>query len=337
MPPKINSSIITQRAGTRFPFFKKYPYTAWGAVIFIAAVFVFYIVFLSPPSAFPEEETVFTIEEGKTLSQVAQLLKTKELIKSIPLFKSVVIALDGEGGVRHGEYVFTGPQSTWTIARRMVEADFGLTLVAITIPEGSTVEEMKVIFEAHLPKFNGDVFRRIAKQDEGYLFPDTHSFLPNATELKVYRTMRNVFDEKIASVEDDITASGIDLEDIIIMASLLEREARTTETRRTIAGILWKRLEIGMPLQVDAVFEYIIGKNTFMLTLEDLEIDSPYNTYKYKGLPKGPIANPGMDSILAALNPTASPYLYYLSDKEGNIYYSRTFEEHVAKKAQHLK
>ena len=327
----------TERQKSVYTFFRKYSYKTWGVVFFLVAALLFYELFLSPPASFPVEKFTLTIEEGTTLSQVSGLLKEKALIRSEIFFKTVVVALEGEAGVRYGEYVFSGKENAWNIARRITEADFGLTLIKITVPEGATVSHMRVIFEARLPKFNGGVFERIAKRDEGYLFPDTYRFLPNATELEVYQTLKGIFREKIATLENDIERSGRSLEEIIIMASLLEREARTTKTRRTIPGILWKRLDIGMPLQVDAVFEYIIGKNTFVLTLEDLKIDSPYNTYKYKGLPIGPIANPGMDSILAALNPKESPYLYYLSDKEGNIYYSRTFEEHVAKKARYLR
>jgi UPF0755 protein len=121
------------------------------------------------------------------------------------------------------------------------------------------------------------------------------------------------------------------------MASILEAEARTTETRKIISGILWKRMEIGMPLQVDAPFQYIIGKNTFQLTTNDLKFDSPYNTYKYKGLPPGPIGNPGLDAISATVNPIKTNYLYYLSDVRGNMHYAKTFAEHVINKEKYLK
>ena len=120
------------------------------------------------------------------------------------------------------------------------------------------------------------------------------------------------------------------------MASLLEREVPLTYDRRVVAGILWKRIRLGMPLQVDAVFPYIIGKNSFNLTKSDLATDSPYNTYLYKGLPAGPIANPGLDAILAAVTPLPTSYLYYLSDKYGNLHYSATYEQHLANKHKYL-
>ena len=121
------------------------------------------------------------------------------------------------------------------------------------------------------------------------------------------------------------------------MASLIEEETRTQEERPTVAGILWKRLDIDMPLQVDATFSYINGKNTFELTLDDIADDtSPYNTYAHKGLPPGPISNPGLDSIVAALYPKENPYLYYLADLSGTTHYSRTFDEHKEKKFRYL-
>jgi len=120
------------------------------------------------------------------------------------------------------------------------------------------------------------------------------------------------------------------------MASLLEEEARTLETRRMISGILWHRIDIDMPLQVDAVFPYILGKNTYEVTLEELKIDSPYNTYKYKGLPFGPISNPGLSSLSAAANPIENDNIFYLADVKGNTYYSKTFDEHKRKKSLYV-
>ena len=276
------------------------------------------------------------INKGVTLSDVSKLLEESHIIKSPLVFEMLVIIFDGDDGVRHGEYIFHEPQNVWTVARRVISADFRLESVRIVVPEGSTVMDMGVIFEKQLSEFNKNAFVRLAKSHEGYLFPDTYEFWETDDEEVVYERLRQKFDEKIVTVQDSITRSGRSLEDIIIMASLLEEEARTTETRRMISGILWKRIKIGMLLQVDAVFPYIIGKGTYSVTLEDLKVDSPYNTYKYKGLPQGPITNPGMDSILAALNPIESSYLFYLSDRDGRVYYSRTHAEHVAKKREYL-
>jgi UPF0755 protein len=125
--------------------------------------------------------------------------------------------------------------------------------------------------------------------------------------------------------------------DIIKMASIVEEEGRTMETREIIAGILWKRISIKMPLQVDSSFKYINGKTTATLTTEDLKIDSPYNSYTNRGLPPTPISNPGLAAIRATINPIKTPYLYFLSDKNGNMHYAITFEEHVENKLKYLK
>jgi UPF0755 protein len=121
------------------------------------------------------------------------------------------------------------------------------------------------------------------------------------------------------------------------MASIIEEEARTEETRRTIAGILWKRLDNGWPLQVDAAFAFVNGKKkSSELTVEDLAIKSPYNTYANKGLPPTPISNPGLDAISATIRPIATKYYFYLSDDDGNMHYAVTNAEHEANKAKYL-
>ena len=146
---------------------------------------------------------------------------------------------------------------------------------------------MAEIFSKKISIFNSEKFLKLAVPVEGYLFPDTYFFLPNITPEQIIDAMKNNFIKKVGDIYSKIERSDKSLEEIIIMASILEEEARIFETKKIISGILWQRIKIGMPLQVDAVFPYIIGKNTYELTKEDLSIDSPYNTYKYKGLPFG--------------------------------------------------
>jgi UPF0755 protein len=124
---------------------------------------------------------------------------------------------------------------------------------------------------------------------------------------------------------------------LVIMASLLEREAKTLADKRMVAGILWNRIKIGMPLQVDAVFGYIHDRATYSPSFDDLHVDSPYNTYLNKGLPPGPIDNPGLDSIIAAATPTKTSDLYYLTGSDGQMHYAKTFEQHKQNRALYLK
>jgi UPF0755 protein len=172
---------------------------------------------------------------------------------------------------------------------------------------------------------------------EGYLFPDTYYFPLDVSGEEVVRIMHENFEKKIAPYLKEIEKSGKSLKDIIIMASLIEKEVKTKEEKELVSGILWKRLKAGIPLQVDATITYITGKKTTKIPLEDLKIDSPYNTYKYKGLPPAPICNPGLESILAALYPKESDYWYYLSKPDGKTLFFKDYEEFIVAKAKYLK
>jgi len=247
-----------------------------------------------------------------------------------------VTILDGETGVIAGDYLLKDKENVIQIARRLVSGSFGLQPVKIRIPEGTAAREMAAIYAAHLPRFSEKSFIGMAEHFEGYLFPDTYFFQPNATERQVLITMISNFEEHVAEIEEEIRSFGRPLGDVIIMASLLEKEAHIFRDRRMISGVLWKRMEIGMPLQVDAAFLYFLGRTTFDLTLEDLQYDSPYNTYLHAGLPAGAITNPSLRAIEAAVTPIDNGNLFYLADFSGTTHYSATFEEHLRKKRIYL-
>ena len=189
-----------------------------------------------------------------------------------------------------------------------------ITSVSVTIPEGFDIDQVGATFSAKLKNFNESKFLSVTQGKEGYLFPDTYFFLNNANETDVIKSMSENFDKKITPLNSAIKASGKSEKEIITMASIIEHEAEGNSDRQVIAGILWKRISLGIPL----------------------EVDSAPTTYQTKGLPASPICNPGMQSILAALYPQSSPYLYYLHDKEGNVHYASTFEEHKVNKQKYL-
>ena len=305
--------------------------------LFFVAITFFYFVFWKAPSNAPTKAYVI-IKNGETLSQVAQKLYSNKIIKSEFWFKAFasVFAMSTKG-VRAGDYRLSDQENVLSLSWRIVNSDYDLVPIKILIPEGTSVREIADIFSVALPKFDKRKFIMLASSDEGYLFPDTYSFMPNTKEEDIVKIMKQTFESRIKSIENQIKSFGKPLRDIIIMASIVEEEARTMDTRRTIAGILWKRLEISMPLQVDAVFPYINGKNTYQLTTEDLREDSPYNTYTRVGLPPGAITNPGLDSIIATISPIKSKYFYYLSDKKGEMYYAVTHDEHVFNKGKYLR
>jgi UPF0755 protein len=172
---------------------------------------------------------------------------------------------------------------------------------------------------------------------EGFLFPDTYQISYSAGEKDIIRMMLANFDKKLTKdLREEIVRQNKTIFEIVTMASLLEKEVRTAEDKKLVAGVLWKRLKNRIPLQVDAAVSYITGKKTVKITKEDTQIDSPYNTYKYLGLPLGPISNPGLESIKASIYPKESRYWYYLSTPEGQTIFSRTLEEHNIAKAKYL-
>jgi UPF0755 protein len=149
--------------------------------------------------------------------------------------------------------------------------------------------------------------------------------------------MQQEFNTKVEPLGPDIAASGHTLQEIIVMASIIEREARRDEDRKMVSGILWNRIGKDMPLQVDAVFGYIYSRQTYSPSFHDLAVDSPYNTYHNAGLPPGPICNPSLSSIEAALHPTPSKYLYYITGRDGLMHYATTYKQHSANVSVYLR
>ena len=209
--------------------------------------------------------------------------------------------------------------------------------VAVTIPEGYSARQIGETFEK-LGIFSKEDFLKIAQKEEGYLFPDTYRFYKDAKPEDIFKKMRENFNKKITpEILAEIKKNKKTLSEVIITASLLEEEIKSAEDRKIVAGILWKRLDLGMGLNVDAALTYVLGKTSSELTADDLKFDSPYNTYRYRGLPPTPISNPGLDAILAALRPEPSPYFYYLTGKDGLTYYAKTLEEHALNKFKYLR
>lgn len=294
-----------------------------------------YIGVVQPPEEFPID-TLVTIPDGATLSETADSFEKGGVVRLGLALKILLTLVGREDEVHAGDYLFKEPKNMFVVARAIVIGAYGLEPTRIRIPEGATTAKMAKIFGSQLQRFDEEHFLEIAQPLEGYLFPDTYFFLPNATEKLVFSTMRGNFDAHIATIQEQIDSFGKPLSDVIIMASLLEREAENSADRRKIAGVLWNRLERNMLLQVDAAFIYTLGKGSFDLTVDDLKSDDPYNTYVNKGLPPGAIGSPSMDSLLAAVTPVEHNYLYYLADRNHVTYYSKTYEEHLRKKRLYL-
>ncbi len=290
-----------------------------------------YINLIQPPDSFPVDALI-AVPAGQSLTEVSEILQQGGVVRSAFALRMLVKVMGDERNVHAGDYLFKEPRDVFSVARALVIGAYGLEPTRIRIHEGATTKEMALIFDRQFERFNAENFLAQSASNEGYLFPDTYFFLPNITEDTVIQTMRQNFDQQIASLQPLIASSTRSLSDIVIMASIIEREARNSADRRMISGVLWNRIARGMLLQVDVTFLYTIGKGTYQLTVKDLATTSPYNTYINKGLPPTPIGSPSLDSLKAAISPTKNDYLFYLADRNGVTYFSKTYAEHLRKK-----
>lgn len=294
----------------------------------------FYAVGRAPSEFVPG--TMVTIPEGASVRDAGTILERSHVIRSESVFQFIVkIFLSGRPVIA-GDFAFDAPRDAFHVARMVTGGGFGGTQARITIPEGSSVREIAAIASRAIPGWDAAAFASKAKSKEGYLFPETYIVFKTVTAEELVARLSREYSERTAPLKKEIAASGKTESQIVTMASLLEKEARSASEARVISGILWKRISLGKPLQVDAPFLYVLGKTSAQLTMSDLAKDGPYNTYTRKGLPAGPIGNPGLAMIGAAIHPEPSAYLYYLHDKSGVIHYAKTYDEHLRNKKKYL-
>ncbi len=281
-----------------------------------------------PPASFVTPATVI-IEPGTNVKAIAEQLESEGIVKSGTLLYLAVVLFFEPTDVKASSYVFDEPLTTYEIALRLTQGDFDSDLVRFTHIEGERVKSIAKRAEASLKNFNAEEFVQLAEGSEGRLYPETYFIPADFSAEQLYALMKETFDSKLAPLTDEIEAHPLTLDEILTLASIIEREANSPESMGFVSGILQNRLTINMPLQADASIEYILDKPLQELVPEDLEIDSPYNTYLYRGLPPTPIGNPGLSAIEAVLRPTESEYFFYLTDDAGNFYYAVTYDEHL--------
>jgi UPF0755 protein len=318
--------------------------------IFVGA----YAAYLLGPAAPSGASRDVQIAQGSGVDEIAALLKTEHLIRSEAAFKLYSFFRGVAHRLKPGRYLFAPSLTTPEIVSSLVR---GPVDVEIRIVEGKTVREIDdqlaaagLITPGTLGAYNFDALRErfsfLAHADtlEGFLFPDTYRFSPNATPTDILKKLLGTFGYRASAALGITNDDGADAawhQDLII-ASLIEREVPFSEDRRIVAGILKKRLAAGMPLQVDATVLYAKCGGRFEgcppLTKTDFALSSKYNTYRYTGLPPAPIANPGTDAMLAARNPVSSKYWYYLSDPvTKQTIFSETLAEHNKNRARYLR
>ncbi len=313
----------------------------WSVVILFGMLSVSILVgvflLIVPTKKFPQNQFI-SIKKGAALSTIATQLKNEEVIRSRQVFQLLVMVSGGADLVKAGEYVFKHPLGTLGVARRMIRGEYGQNVVRLTILESSSLQDIAGVAARVLRDFNTDYFIEQAVPYNGYLFPDTYFLRPTTSEDELIQIMRDEFAKKIHDItgQELINMSPETLREKVIMASIVEREAAGVDDSALIAGILYKRMKLGMPLQVDASFAYLFDKESSELTRADLKFDSPYNTYLYKGLPPGPLGNPGKGALQAAFYPADSPYLYYLHSADGTAHFGKNFQEHINNKKKYL-
>jgi UPF0755 protein len=301
-----------------------------------------------------------TITPGSSLSEISHLLKASQLIRHTFWFETWVKLSGHEFSLKSGYYSLPSNINVINLTRLLSNASFNNNETQITIIEGWTIKNIDdYLYQAGLIR-SGEFYAaatsresigRIAKHIddklhlnlaahntlEGYLFPDTYRVYTTAdAEAIIIKLLINFYSKFKSSWLDAMTSKKLSVHDVITLASIVEREVKTPYDRRMVADIFLRRLKQNIPLQADSTINYITGKSAAAVSAQDLAIDSPYNTYKYPGLPPGPISNPGLSAIEAVIYPTANDYWFFLTTRDGRVIYSRTFNEHKAAKLKYL-
>lgn len=311
---------------------KKVSFLIMLLLLLIGGIFAWWFTTTGPADSFDTKKVTFTVAPGETIREIANNLKEQRLINDPVAFFLLVKQQGIDNDIQAGDFQLSPAMSSAEIAQALQMGTFQST---ITIPEGKRANEIADILKENQPSYQ-ESWRQKLQQHEGYLFPDTYSLSKDASIDEIIQIMRENFETKYQEIPD-VTTRNLSQKDAIIIASMVEREARYPEDRPLVASVIFNRLAIDMPLQLDATVQYALGyqpsEQTWWkqaLTLNDLTFDSPYNTYVYPGLPPGPIANPGIDVITAVYQAPDTDYLYYISDSSGHNHYAKDLDEHNA-------
>ncbi len=317
----------------------------------------FYSLILMPLDMLSEEETVFVVKPGEGLRDIALNLERENLIRSANFFQGYALWQRVAGNLKAGNYVLSPSMNVPQIVDKLFRGE--VVKETITIIEGWNLRQIASYFESR-DLFKEEEFRLALEKDfsdefdflkdkpadsslEGYLFPDTYEIRQEESIEQIIKKMLANFDRKLDDdLRQEISRQNKSVFEIVIMASLLEKEVRTFEDKKIAADIFWKKIKAEEPLYSCATIAYILQRQDW--SFEEMRkeialarhIDSFYNTYRYAGLPPGPIANPGLESIKAAVYPAETDYNYFLSLPNGETVFSRTLEEHNARKAEYF-
>lgn len=279
------------------------------------------------PQDFPHHDSI-TIETGMQVREIAGVLQEQSVIRSAFLFTTYMTVVYRDETLKAGTYEFAEAYALPRIIDQMIQGKYQPDVLRVTHPEGRTAEQLSRVLGETFSTFTAEEFLAVAKPYEGKLFPETYLLPPHYSATEVRDVFVLMYEDVMSEYRDAISEHSLSEDEIITLASIIEREANSEESMRMVSGILQNRLDIGMALQADATIGYVLDKPLSELLATDLEKDSPYNTYLYTGLTPTPIGNPGRQAIESVLNPLASNNLYYITGNDGNFYYAETFAEH---------
>jgi len=309
-------------------------------ILAVIAGFIFISVYNQPLST-DESSKIFTVKSGQSIKLIAQNLETSKLIKNKYIFMYYSYRLGLNKKIQAGNFKLAANLSTKDIAIKLTQA--GVTDYWVKILEGLRVEELTDIFPTDSSIKSAD-FIKAAKSKEGYIFPDSYLIPQYFTLDQVLSTIQANFDKKFAQAKVGATNKELTDKQILVLASIIEHEARTLKVKQGVSGVLMNRLNTDMPLQSDVTVQYARDtknkpkKYWVDLAAADIKATiSPYNTYLNTGLPPAPICNPGYNSIYAAFHPTESDNIFYLTGDDGVMYYATTLDQHNLNIANHLK
>ena len=320
-----------------------------SAIVIITALILGAVMVVLPFPLFsgaPAGGTVFTIEKGESLGAVAHSLADQNLVVSRYLFVAYAVFTGQERRFQAGKYIIPPRSSIGGLVNIFADGKGESGDITVTVPEGTNLADLgKILSKSGLPVKTENLLGSGMLKLEGHLFPDTYRFRPGTETKEIVQTMRDNFDEKVKQAHPTVLESR--LRRTIIIASILEKEVRNRRDMKLVAGIIEKRLAKNMPLELDATVTYGVCYPKFLAgqycdvslanIIDNLKVSTPYNTYANKGLPAGPISNPGLVAIEAALNPEKSDYLYYLSAPDGTTIFSKTAAEHERARNRYLK
>jgi peptidoglycan lytic transglycosylase G len=307
------------------------------ALLAVSLLSAFYLFDTYPTGSWEAKRVL--VPKGSRLPKVVGILRENGVLPHPTAFRALVLLTDSGRQIHYGEYSFPTPPSAFDAWRRLTRGD--VVKYEVTVPPGTNIydiaklldEEKLVPAEEFLATANSpSVLRRLGipgESAEGYLFPDRYLFVKPVTPEEILEVMVRQFRRKIApDAEQRAGELGLSLHQAVTIASIIEKETGVEEEKPLVSAVIQRRLAIGMPLQMDPTVIYGVKRFDGTVTRKDLRTAGPYNTYLNRGLPPGPISNPGLASLAAALNPSKTEYLYFVSKNDGSHTFSRTLPEH---------